>query len=297
MSQLLCLWISHRKNQNLLLFHLYFATKMIEMSPMSGHQPMNDDFTSDHGVSSRVRGKRIFLGIFLLAFVVFIIVDSLTAKNVISFIDGFLSWVEDNAVPGFFVFMIVYFFATILFVPGSVLTLGAGFVFANAFGLGWGIFLGTLSVFFGASGGAIVAFLLGRFLLRSWVEGLARKYPLFEAIDVALNSKGLRIMTLLRLSPIIPFNAINYIAGVTAVSLRAYSIALFAILPGTLLYVFLGASAGSLADSGSSGSGGTVTIVVVVVGIVFGFAAIAATSFYAKKELNQIVATRTTTNV
>ena len=97
-------------------------------------------------------------------------------------------------------------------------------------------------------------------------------------------------MTLLRLSPIIPFNAINYIAGVTAISLMNYCLALFAILPGTILYVFLGASAGSLADSANSNDNMTVTIVVIVVGIVFGIGAVALTSFYAKKELTRVSA-------
>ena len=78
----------------------------------------------------------------------------------------------------------LFIVCTVLFVPGSILTLGAGFVFANAFGLGVGLLIGTLSVFFGASAGAIIAFLLGRYLLRDWVQGLASKYAIFEALDV-----------------------------------------------------------------------------------------------------------------
>ena len=188
--------------------------------------------------------------------------------------------------------MVVYLVATVLFVPGSILTLGAGFVFANAFGLGPGVLLGSLSVFFGASAGAIVSFILGRYLLRDWVKTLTKKYAVFEALDVALEEKGFRIMALLRLSPIIPFNAINYIGGVTAISLGAYCLSLVAILPGTVLYVFLGASAGSLADSSGSGDNSTVTIAVVVVGAVFGIFAIFVTSYYAKKELNRVIEAR-----
>lgn len=236
--------------------------------------------------------KKIAIGLLLLGFVIFIIVDSLTNGYVRSGINTFLAWIEANPIPGFFVFMIVYFAATVLFVPGSILTLGAGFVFANAFGLGLGIVLGTLSVFFGASAGAILAFFFGRYLLRDWVKTLTKKYAIFEALDSALEEKGFRIMALLRLSPIIPFNAINYIAGVTAISFRDYLFALIAILPGTTLYVFLGASAGSLADSASSGDNSTVTIIVVVVGAILGIAAIVLTSFYAKKELNRVVAER-----
>ena len=165
-------------------------------------------------------------------------------------------------------------------------------VFANAFGLGPGVLLGSLSVFFGASSGAIVSFLLGRYLLRMPVQRLTKKYAILEALDVAIAQKGFRIMALLRLSPIIPFNAINYISGITAISFRSYCLSLIAILPGTALYVFLGASAGSLADSAGSGSSSKITILVIVVGAVFGIAAIFVTSYYAKKELNKVVEAR-----
>jgi len=246
--------------------------------------------------NSKSRIQKIIIGVLLVAFVTYVIIDSATTGYIRTGVQSFLEWIENNPIPGFFVFMVVYFFATVLFVPGSILTLGAGFVFANAFGLGVGVLLGALSVFLGASAGGIMAFILGRYLLRDWVKGLTKKYAIFEALDSALEEKGLRIMVLLRLSPIIPFNAINYIAGVTAISLRAYILAMVAILPGTVLYVFLGASAGSLTDSASSGENSTVTIIVIVVGVVFGIAAIGVTSYYAKKELNRVVEARQATN-
>ena len=100
-------------------------------------------------------------------------------------------------------------------------------------------------------------------------------------------------MLLYRLSPIIPFSALNYLAGALSVSFRDYLLSLFAIIPGTVLYVFLGASAGSLADSSSSGSSNTtVTIVIVVVGIVLGVLAIWLTTRYARKELHRIIEER-----
>jgi uncharacterized membrane protein YdjX (TVP38/TMEM64 family) len=235
---------------------------------------------------------KYLIGLSLIGFVTFIIVDSVTNGYVKNAINDFLAWIEENPIPGFFVFVIVYFVATVLLVPGSILTLGAGFVFANAFGLGPGVLLGSLSVFFGASSGAIVSFLLGRYLLRMPVQRLTKKYAIFEALDVAMAQKGFRIMALLRLSPIIPFNAINYISGITAISFRSYCLSLIAILPGTALYVFLGASAGSLADSAGSGSSSKITILVIVVGAVFGIAAIFVTSYYAKKELNKVVEAR-----
>ena len=188
----------------------------------------------------------------------------------------------------------MYFAATVLFLPGSILTLGAGFIFAMAFGLGGGIVLGTLAVFLGASTGAMVAFLIGRYFLRDQMLTLTKKYAIVEALEAALAKNGLRIFALLRLSPLVPFNVINYIAGVTSVSFRDYVISLLAILPGTILFVFLGASAGSLTESAAGGgkNDSTVTIVVATVGAFFGILAIFVTTRYAKHELQLVTEER-----
>jgi len=211
--------------------------------------------TTQHPGEGTSRWTKLLIALFLVSFILFVVLDSTIGNGwILDVVEAFLNWIEDNTAPGIFVFIVVYFVATIFFIPGSILTLGAGFVFANAFGLGPGVLLGTLTVFLGASSGAVAAFLLGRFLLRDWVSRKTQKYTIFEALDNALAEKGFRIMALLRLSPIIPFNVLNYVAGVTAIGFWQYVWAMFAILPGTVLYVFLGASAGSLADSANGGT-------------------------------------------
>ena len=231
---------------------------------------------------------KLLVAVLLVTVIVFVILDSTIGQGwVREGVNSFLEWIQLNPVPGLFVFILVYFAATILFIPGSILTLGAGFVFAMAFGLGLGLLLGTLAVFVGASAGAVLAFLIGRFLLRGWVTRLTKKYTIFQALDKALAQKGFRIMALLRLSPIIPFSILNYVAGTTAVGFWEYVLALFAILPGTILFVFLGASAGSLMDSAKSGDNLTVTIIVIVTGVFFGILAVGLTSYYARQELRR----------
>ena len=138
----------------------------------------------------------------------------------------------------------------------------------------------------------MISFLLGRYLFRDWVKQLTKKYDIFQALDIAVEQKGLRIMALLRLLPVIPFIALNYIAGVTAISFRDNALALLCILPGTVAYVFLGATAGSITGSAKSGGMSTLTIVVIVVGAVFGILAIFVMTYYARKELKQLIATR-----
>jgi uncharacterized membrane protein YdjX (TVP38/TMEM64 family) len=238
----------------------------------------------------RLIAFKTMFGLLLLAVIVFVIVDTATMGYVKDSVESFLEWVKDNPVPGIFLFSVVYFVATVLWIPGSILTLGAGFVFSSAFGLGGGVVLGTCSVFVGASLGATASFLLARYLLRESVSKLTSKYDILKALDGALQENGLKIFILLRLSPIIPFNAVNYIGVVTPVSLAHYVLALIAILPGTVLYVFLGAAADSLAaGADASADGRVLTFVVVGVGAFFGVLAIWLTTRLARKELNRIV--------
>jgi uncharacterized membrane protein YdjX (TVP38/TMEM64 family) len=91
------------------------------------------------------------------------------------------------------------------------------------------------------------------------------------------------------------YYALNYLAGITAISLKDYSLALLGMLPGTIVYVFLGASAGSLAeiqarDQTASISG--LTIGIIVVGIISGVTAIGLTSYYAKQEFQRALEAR-----
>jgi len=241
--------------------------------------------------------KKALAGLILLGFIVFVIVDSQQNNYVKNGIVAFLEWIENNIVAGVFCFIGVYFLATILWVPGSILTLGAGFVFSSALdSLGWGLLLATGAVWVGASLGAIASFLIGRYLFRDVVsEYLTQNYKVFEALDKAFEDQGLKISVLCRLSPIIPFNAFNYGMGVTAVKFRDYVLACIAMLPGTILYVFFGAAAGSLTEIGGDGdedspsNNRAVTITIIVVGVVFGILAIGVIVWYAKKELNKIL--------
>jgi len=266
----------------------YQATDTMEQSSSYQNSTISNNDEKNNQTKSCPWGK-IIVGVILLSLIVFVIVDSLTTKYITSGFETFLEWIETNLVAGVFAFMGVYFVATVLFIPGSILTLGSGFVFGKAVGLGPGVALATAAVFVGASLGATVSFLLGRYLLRDWVgRKLVGKYPIIKALDEAFQQKGFRIFVLLRLSPIIPFNAINYIGGVTSINLAHYILALFFILPGTVLYCFIGATAGSLTESGNAVSG-PVAIASIVVGIVFGLLAIFAVSYYAKREFNKIV--------
>lgn len=132
--------------------------------------------------------------------------------------------------------------ATVLFVPGSLLTFGAGFVA--------GVLWGTVAVSVGSTLGATLAFLLARHLLRDAVEARLVRHPRFRAVQQAVGRGGLRLVLLTRLSPVFPFTFLNYAFGVTAVRLRDYLLGSWlGMLPATVLYVAMGAAAKSLADA------------------------------------------------
>lgn len=144
---------------------------------------------------------------------------------------------------GVLAFIGLYILATVALIPGSLLTLGAGLLY--------GIVQGTLYVFVGASLGATAAFLIGRYWARNWVAQKLQNQPKFQAIDRAVKQQGFKVVLLTRLSPIFPFTLLNYAFGITGVSLRDYVLGCLGMLPGTILYVYLGSLAGSLATLGT----------------------------------------------
>ncbi len=183
---------------------------------------------------------------------------------------AFNEWVGQLGPWGVVIFIAVYVLATVLLLPGSILTLGAGFVF----GLGWGLF----AVSIGSTLGAALAFLVSRFVARKRIEAMAKGNETFRRIDRAIGEQGAKLVFLLRLSPVIPFNVSNYFYGLTAVKFWPYVLASWVgMLPGTLLYVYLGTAgkaglqAASGADTGRSplewiflGAGLAATVIVTV---------------------------------
>lgn len=159
---------------------------------------------------------------------------------VVEWIQSFLRTVESLGVMGMVLFGIVYIAATIFFVPGLILTVGAGMLF--------GVVYGTIAVSLASTIGATLAFLLGRYAMRDWVAERIANNPRFAAIDRGVANSGWKIVGLVRLSPIFPFNLINYAFGITKVSLREYVLASWiGMMPGTLMYVYLGSATGDLA--------------------------------------------------
>jgi uncharacterized membrane protein YdjX (TVP38/TMEM64 family) len=184
-----------------------------------------------------------------------------------------LQWIDSLGAVSAIAFILLYLIATVAFLPGSILTLGAGVVF--------GIVLGSFYVFIGATLGATAAFLVGRYLARGWVAKKIEANPKFRSIDRAVGREGLKIVLLTRLSPIFPFNLLNYAYGVTGVSLKDYVIGSLGMIPGTIMYVYIGSLAGSLVTIGTEAQPANATIQWTI--RIVGFIATVAVTLYVTK--------------
>jgi len=140
-------------------------------------------------------------------------------------------------------FIIIYCLATIFAVPGTILTLGAGAVF--------GPFLGTLWTAIGATLGATGAFLIARFVVGDWAKAQFEKGDRLRRLSQGIEQNGFWFALSIRLSPIFPFIAVNYLLGLTPISLFTYILATaVGIIPGTFAYAWLG-HGGLVAATGS----------------------------------------------
>lgn len=172
----------------------------------------------------------MLLAAFAVAVIALPVRDWLTAS---------LRWTANHREVAWLIYIGLYVVATVCLLPGLILTIAAGVLF----GLGAGTALASA----GSVLGAVAAFFVGRTLARDWVGRKIAAWPRFRALDSALATRGFWIVLLTRLSPLFPFNVLNYAYGVTGVRARDYIVASWiGMLPATVLYVYAGTLAASL---------------------------------------------------
>lgn len=154
----------------------------------------------------------------------------------------FVEWVRTLGFWGALLYFLIYVAGTVLFVPGTALTLGSGLLF--------GVLWGTLLVSLASVSGATIAFLIARSFGREWTRKRIERYPKFKILDRAIGENGFKLVLLMRLQPVfVPFAILNYALGLTRVRLRDYVLASWiGMLPATTLYVYVGTSLKSISD-------------------------------------------------
>jgi uncharacterized membrane protein YdjX (TVP38/TMEM64 family) len=202
-----------------------------------------------------------------------------------SWLGDFLSWIEALGVWGPILLAELYVICTVCFVPGSILTIGAGFAFQS-------VWVGTVAVSIGSTLGCFCAFLFGNTLLRRWVEKQIAPYAIFTSIDKAITHKGWLVVLLLRLSPLVPFNLLNYALGLTDIGLIPYFLCSWiGMLPATVVYVYIGTTvtdialivAGQLEPS-------ALTITLFAVGLLATILVVILISYIAKVQIQKVIA-------
>lgn len=178
------------------------------------------------------------------------------------------SYVKSLGAVGWVVYALVYALCCVLFVPASLLTLGAGAIF--------GLVEGTIVVVIGATLGAVASFFLARTVMRSRIEAMTAANPKFRALDRAIGKEGAKIVLLIRLAPVFPFTYINYAFGLTGVRALPYTLAtMFGIIPATFAFVYLG-------SSGAAAAAGTTDATRTIINIAGAVLALLATIFVAR---------------
>ncbi len=176
--------------------------------------------------SNRIKGVSIVLSLLALL----LLARALPLRELTSALED---WIAGLGLLAPFAFAGVYIVATVLLVPASLLTLVAGAIF--------GLWIGTAVVSVASTTGAALALLIGRYLAREKVRRMVEQSPRFAAVDRAVAEGGWKIVAMLRLSPAIPFNLQNYLYGLTSIGFWTCVLTSWvAMLPGTLMYVYLG---------------------------------------------------------
>jgi len=194
---------------------------------------------SDRSGTARPEGRSVIarhaglirvISVVVLILGAFLIMRTLPVGDALSRMEV---WIQSLGGWGPAIFVLLYIVAAVALIPGGLLTIAAGALF----GLLWGF----IAVSIGSTIGASLAFLIGRYVARKSVREQTAKYPKFAAIDRAIDEGGWRIIAMLRLVPMFPFNVGNYLLGLTPVKFRHYVLASWiAMMPGTLVYVYLG---------------------------------------------------------
>lgn len=189
----------------------------------------------------------------------------------------FEGWITGLGALGVVIFALAYIVLVVVMAPAELMSIAAGLIF----GL-WGIPLVIVS----ATIGAIFAFLIGRYLLRTKVRKLTQRRDLFKAVDAAVGEEGWRLVALLRLNPLVPFNLQNYFFGATDIATLPYAAAtFFGIMPGAAAFVYFGTL--GQAAAGTTGLG-TVRIALLVIGLVATLGLVAVVAWRAKRKLREL---------
>eukprot|EP00282_Hemiselmis_andersenii_P042039 CAMPEP_0172070670 /NCGR_PEP_ID=MMETSP1043-20130122/13386_1 /TAXON_ID=464988 /ORGANISM="Hemiselmis andersenii, Strain CCMP441" /LENGTH=317 /DNA_ID=CAMNT_0012731047 /DNA_START=124 /DNA_END=1073 /DNA_ORIENTATION=- len=231
------------------------------------------------------RASKLKLLVFIVALAGIITVFAVLPTY--EYLEAYAEWSEDKIAAGVFALAGLYIVLTVLLFPCSLLTILAGLLF--------GLPIAIPTVVIAATIGSTVAFVLGRYLLQEWVKKMAGRYKVMSAVYQVMSRNGFKVSILLRLSPVIPFNALNYALSLTEISLIHYVVStFFGIIPGTVLFCFIGSTAQSISEATSGdyidSEGGAGRAILFFVGLALTILVTIGISWFARRELKKEMA-------
>lgn len=159
-------------------------------------------------------------------------------------LDQALHWIQSLGVWAPLVFVVLYIGTVLVCLPAAILTAGGGFIF--------GLTQGGCYVLLAATISANLCFLISRHLARDWISKKFATHPKFRVLDEATAQDGWKIVALVRLAPVFPFSLTSYAFGLMRVPLKQYFLANFAMIPGTMMYVYFGSIARDLTEKSTT---------------------------------------------
>ena len=211
-------------------------------------------------------------GIGIGALIISLILGYIYQEYVFELFQSFLAWVQLNPMIGAICYIILYSITAVFCIPAVLLTLGSGYIFTSIYDGYKGYIIACIVDFTGATCGALLAFIVCKLLFFNWVNSWAKSYKQFEIAQILMKKEGLKVMTLLRV--LMPYNPLNYLLGITNVTIRDYIIACVGMVPSTMGWCFLGSTLSALTEINKMSDKGLYGLYednpnIIIVGVVF----------------------------
>lgn len=214
--------------------------------------------------------------------------------DVVLMIEPFLFWFEDHFYQGIALYAIIFVAMTIFLIPTTFLVLGGALIFTKFKGPSIGFFLTLLLVMASSVVGGVISFVIGRFFIRTWIRKyLTKKIKLFRAIDLGLKHNGFKMITLMRMTPIMPHNLFPYIMSVTSLRIKDFIYgSVIGMTPNTCITIYIGMQLDSIDDILEGNYGfGPWSPVLITIGVVMVIMLTSLMITFSKEELSKLINT------
>lgn len=199
-----------------------------------------------------------------------------------------LGWIVEHPLQGPFIICIVTIFLVVGLGSYALFAVGCGYALSKAYSsVLVTLTVGTFSVFIGAWLGAMIAFPVGRYICRDQIRSYSMKRPILRAIDSTMETQGLKLILLLRLSLLVPFNVSNYVLGISAVNYKDFAIGTIGLFPIVLFFTYIGTTMSNIHEAVNGNSKMTpLEIVVMVLGTLVALMGLIYTTCLVRETLN-----------